>query len=170
MNNTHGPTSSSQPNERTPLIPTNRDGSHHIENAGLPEPWVDTFVNRLRGLDTHSIQSIPSASLYPETLLVETSQTAFALIVLLRLGTVLQSNSRKGALEHLVEVWNQEARDASLIQRVNEEAVSRWKSFLASEPSTLEVDNVLWLSFPLNETGRRIRGMFQLCLYAPRFF
>lgn len=118
---------------------------------------METFVNQLRVQDLSNAQNIPIDSLCPHAITVPTSRTAFALIVLTQLHKALSSGSRKNASDHLGELWNQEMRDRRRLEVVKGEIQSHWNAFLQTEPPTLEVDRVLWISFPLNQTSQRIR-------------
>ncbi|KAK7694575.1 hypothetical protein QCA50_001761 [Cerrena zonata] len=157
MSDTNGTTQNTLPDERTPLILTNHNSSHHIQNAGVPEPWVDTFVTQLRAQDLSNAQSLRAEYSCPESITVATSRTAFTLIVLMLLHEVLSTPKRKDAFGNLGERWTQEERDHERLEIVNKEIMDCWNVFLQTEPSTPEVEHVLWISFPLNQTSQRIR-------------
>ena len=154
-------TEDAQPNERTPLITANQgNSSHHIQNAGLPEPWVDTFVAKLQAHDLSDTSRIGEEYLSPQTITVPLSRTAFALLVLSQVHRVISGRrTRNTSSEQLGELWHQELTDRKRLDIINKEIQLYWDSFIEDHPSSSEVEHVLWISFPLNQTGQRIRRM-----------
>ncbi|CAL1695974.1 unnamed protein product [Somion occarium] len=150
---------SNHPTERTPLISST---SHHVETPAAPEPLVDPVVNKLRVRES-GFQHIPVEQLCPDTLTSEMSRVAFVLVVLLSLHQTIHVGP-KASFEHLSEHWRQERRDHDFLEAIRGQLVTHWEAFLLPEPSTSDIEHVLWVSFPLNESGRRARLVDLLAL------
>jgi hypothetical protein len=140
-------TSSDLPTESTPLL---RDTSTHLRSQTLP-PILPTLL---------SIQNIPEtldeglSPLYnSHTFSDAATKTAFTLIVLLRLYAEKKKRTPIG------DVWEQWSTQINVnrslvdLEHLTDEV---WTKFLQDYRDYKEIEDVLWLGFPLNNDGRQV--------------
>lgn len=144
--------SNDRPTETTALLNNSRT-SHSL-------PCIAPILSSLDSLTANEINS----SQWRRYDLTQPAETALALVILL---SARAARLRKPKYSRDVwDNWFQEKRclDDAQVLEVRIDAV--WTQFLEEYRSTRDIEDVLWLAFPLTARGHeRLRGTFLLLLF-----
>jgi len=149
--------SNGRPTEVTALL----DSSQAVQSESLPQ--IAPTVARLRTLEVHHIRS---EDVCPYTFPSRSADTAFSLIVLLELRA---SRLRRRIPSR--DVWEHWSRDTDNHNEILEQQLNTlWTLFLQEYRSPREIEDALWIEFPVDEGSlRTVRGMFIHIYFANLF-
>jgi hypothetical protein len=139
---------SGQPTESSPLLVSSPD-----IRASYRLPSIAEGLDSVQALGVHHFnfgeQSLPDFA----------TQTAYQLLILLQWRVVL----RRQVLKNTKDIWerrNQQAKLASDMKVLEDRISSIWNNFIKEYRTPKEVEDVLWLQFPVDGNGHRfVRGM-----------
>ncbi|KZT06901.1 uncharacterized protein LAESUDRAFT_652672 [Laetiporus sulphureus 93-53] len=140
MNGLSESTDHEQPTETTALLverrwPRGQEPSPHL-------PLVEPVILHIQ---TKDIDACSRAELCPYVLSGRAEETAFLLVVLLRLrGSVVSSPTYDS---DIWRAWMNERERAESIQQLDRRILQEWSDFLADDRSAEEIGEVLWSSF-----------------------
>jgi hypothetical protein len=115
----------------------------------LSLPPLDPTVRCVRILSETT--QLALSDLCPHELATHTdaTRTAYALLVLLRLRTT--GVQKRGVSQDVWEDWSSEQRNSRNAQHIESLILSLWTQFLSDYRSPQDIEDVLWLEFPIDE-------------------
>lgn len=141
--------------EYSPLLRHQSRTSHHE-----PEDYVATISSALNRVRSTDYRLVYIEDICPPSLLDDGSvadRFSFALIVLLKLR-----KSRLNALSSPTDIWEHYSQQNSArddVDILDERVKSIWSTFLAEYRTYVELEDVLWTPFPLDDHSRAsVRG------------
>jgi hypothetical protein len=139
---------SDQPTESTSLLVSS---AHSRTSISLPSITEGLNVLQSRGIhDLHfAEQSLSNLA----------AQTAYQLLILSQWRRVTTKQNASNTKD-IWECWVQKARLSSDLKVLEDRIISVWRDFVKEHRTSKEIQDVLWLQFPVERTGHCfLRGM-----------
>jgi len=144
----------SMPTESTALL-----GNTPIHLADRIQPLPPVYplnIQALPGQDPSAIAIAPSAShVFPTA----AAKAAFDLIVLLQSFAIEKAKLSERINRDVWDTWSKEIDVSSFLHKLERITLDLWSEFLRDYRSTQEIEELLWLEFPVeNGSLKRLRG------------